>query len=409
MTNTFLGVQPIFDRKRQVVAYELLFRDETGGFGDSALDGDSATSQVIINAFADIGVDRLGRDKRLFVNFTEGLLASEIIQTLPAERVVLEILETVQVTPQLVEALQRLVRQGFQVALDDFVYDASWDPVLKLSHIVKLDVLGADRAQIRAKIDSLPRLNRPTLLAEKVEDQAQFETCLVLGFELFQGYYLAKPQVIAGKRPPSNKLRVLQLLAKLQDDSISLQDVEKLISQDVALSYRVLRIMGSAAVSQGRTINDLRQAIVLVGLRAIRHWAALIALSSLDSQNQYSITRSLTYARFCQIVGERHLHAEKDALFTVGIFSNLDEILEIPLPEALKPLPLDERLKGAILRQEGILGQVLLTARRFEFDSTDAFVPPSGLDMATLSSYFLDAFAWAQEIQAQIKSSATGH
>mgnify|MGYP001810605016 CR=1 FL=1 len=408
MNNIFLGVQPIFDRDRQVVAYELLFRDASGGFEGSRLDGDAATSQVIINAFSDIGVERLGRDKLLFLNLTESLLASDIIQMLPPERVVLEILETAQITPELVDAVRQLVGQGFRIALDDFIYHTSWDPLLDLCHIVKFDVLGDDERAMRAKFESLPRRNRPQLLAEKVENKFQFVECLNLGFDLFQGYYLARPRVISGKRPPGNRIQILNLLAQLQDDSISLQQVEHLIAQDVTLSYRLLRILGSAAISQGRPIHNLKQAIALVGLRAIRRWAALIMLGGLDVESQFSITRSLTYARFCQIVGERHLHAAKDALFTVGLFSNLDELLEVSLDEALQPLPLDEEIKGAILRHEGLMGQVLVIAKRFESDGSATVTPPAGLDMPSLSAYFLEAFAWAQDIQSEMTGSSNG-
>ncbi|MBK1720293.1 EAL and HDOD domain-containing protein [Thiocystis violacea] len=403
MTDTFLGVQPIFDRERQVVAYELLFRGASGGFEASGLDGDAATSQVIINAFSDIGVERLGRDKQLFLNLTEGLLSSDLIQTLPPDRVVLEVLEHVRVTPALVVAIERLVAKGFKLALDDFIYGSEWDPLLKLCHIVKFDVLGDDESAIEAKLASLPSRYRPKLLAEKIENRIQFVQCLNLGFDLFQGYYLAKPRVIAGKRPPANRLQVLRLLAQLQDDSIGLKDVERLISQDVTLSYRLLRFLGSAAISQGRSIHTLMQAISLVGLRTIRQWAALIALGNLDSQHPYSFTRSLTFARFCQIVGERNLPREKDALFTVGLFSNLDELLGVPLPEALQYLPLDETVKHAILKHEGVLGRVLANAIRFESSENTSVSPPPGLDTETLSTYFLEAFAWSQEIQSEIQ------
>ncbi|NEX21975.1 HDOD domain-containing protein [Thiorhodococcus mannitoliphagus] len=407
MTDTFLGVQPIFDRERQVVAYELLFRNAHGGLAGSGLDGDSATSQVIINAFADIGVERLGRDKKLFINLTDGLLAGGLTETLPPQRVVLEILETVKVTPELVVAVQKLVGAGFEIALDDFVYAANWDPLIALSTIIKLDVLGDDEDAMRAKLDSIPGPRRPRLLAEKVESNIQFVQCLNMGFDLFQGFYLARPRVISGKRPPENRLLALKMLARLQDDDISLQEVELLISQDVSLSYRLLRFLGNVAVSQGRPIHNLKQAISLVGLRTIRQWAALIVLGSLESQSPYSFTRSLTFARFCQMVGERHLPSLKDALFTVGLFSSLDEILGVPLADALAPLPLDASLKDAILRHAGTLGQILASAAQIESVEAAGVDLPAGLDAQVLSTYFIEAFVWAQEIQAELAGAAS--
>ncbi|MBK1721248.1 EAL and HDOD domain-containing protein [Thiocystis violacea] len=404
MTDIFLGVQPIFDRERQVVAYELLFRDQQGGFESSGVDGDSASSHVIINAFSDIGAERLGHDKKLFLNLTEGLLASGLVETLPPDRVVLEILENVRITPELVAVVQKLVHAGFEIALDDFVYQTEWEPLLRLSHIVKIDVLGDDEDAIQAKFDSVAQRFRPKLLAEKVENRIQFVQCLNMGFDLFQGYYLARPHVISGKRPQENRLQILKILARLQDDTIGLQDVERLISQDVSLSYRLLRFLGSAGISQGRPVHTLMQAISLVGLRTIRQWAALIALGNLGSHGQYSFTRALTYARFCQIVGEHNLPKEKDALFTIGLFANLDEILEIPLASALEHLPLDAAVKGAILRHEGPLGQVLANAVQFELIDEQGTPPPPGLDRQLLSTYFLEAFAWAQDVQSQIST-----
>lgn len=403
MSDTFLGIQPIFDRERHIVAYELLFRGAGGSLENDPIDPDTATSQVILNAFADIGVEHLGHDKQLFLNLTEGLLTSDLIQTLPPERVVLEILETVRITPALVESAKKLVEQGFTLALDDFVYSPDWDPLLQLAQIVKFDVLGDDRAAIAAKLASLPVAHRPRLLAEKIETRRQFLDCLGLGFELFQGYHLARPEILAGKRPPANRLQALRLLARLQDDAISLREVETIVGQDVTLSYRLLRFISNASISRGRPIQNLMQAISLVGLRTVRQWAALLTLGTLDTDNPYSFTRSLTRARFCQLVGERHVHEEKDALFTVGLFSNLDEILSIPLPEALEHLPLDPRIKQAILEHEGLLGGVLARAKRFEDDARAPEVPLLGLGAETLAIYFLEAFAWARDLQGQFE------
>ncbi len=406
MPDSLLGIQPIFNRRREIVAYELLFRSPAGGFEDDPIDAASATTQVILNAFMELGVERLGQDKRLFLNLNETLLESELIQSLPPGRVVLEILETVQITPQLIAAAQRLVGQGFALALDDFVYTPAWDPLLALARIIKLDVQGADRAAIAAKLAALPRGQRLHLLAEKVETAEQFQDCLDLGFELFQGYYLARPQILSGRRPPANRLQALRLLARLQDEGIGLQEVEQLVSQDVTLSYRLLRFIGNAAISQGRPLHHLRQAITLVGLRTIRQWAALLLIGSLEDINPYSFTRALTYARFCQLVGERHCPEESDRLFAVGLFANLDEILLLPLAEAVEPLPLDPEIKGAILNHEGLLGGVLAQAKRIENGEQASQIPLAGVGDERLAAYFLESFAWAREFQRQVERSA---
>jgi len=403
MSDIFLGLQPIFDRDQRIVAYELLFRSLLGGFENDPIDPETATSQVILNAFSDIGVERLGYDKLLFLNLTEGLLTSDLIETLPPERVVLEILETVRITPRLVESARRLVERGFTLALDDFVYTPEWRPLVEIAGIIKFDVLGADRAAINAKLATLPPGHRPRLLAEKIETRQQFQDCLDLGFELFQGYYLAHPEVITGRRPPANRLQSLRLLARLQDDDIDLHEIEQIVSQDVALSYRLLRFIGNAAICQGRPVQTLKQAIALVGLRTIRQWATLLGLGELEAVNPYSLTRALTYARFCQLVGEHHFQSERDALFTVGLFANLDEILLIPLEEALQYLPLAERLKRAILGHEGLLGQVLSWAKRFEEGDRGHWVSQEGVSSESLIRYLLEAFAWAREVQRQIE------
>ena len=235
MDDVFLGRQTIFTREVGVYAYELLFR--SGRANDAGFtDGDRATSEVTLSAFTDIGLERVVRHHQAFINVTREFLLNERSLPLPPERVVLEILEDVEVDEELVKAVMDLSSQGFRIALDDFVYDDRWQPLLEVADIIKVDV----RALGTRVVEEHARILQPyghKLLAEKVETQEEFDTLAAMGFDYFQGYFLSRPQVMSGKRLSASKLPVLQLLAVLQDANIDVKYVEKLVSQDVSLSY----------------------------------------------------------------------------------------------------------------------------------------------------------------------------
>ncbi len=213
MQNAFVGRQPIFDQNKVVYAYELLFRN---GIQTNAgvIDGNQASTQVMLNALTEFGLDNIVGNNLAFINLTQELLIDDLIQVLPQERVVLEVLENVAVNEQLIDAVRKLSSQGYIIALDDFVYSEQWRPLVEIADIIKLDVMAMENSEIEELVQFLRPFNK-LLLAEKIETIEQFTYLKSLNFDYYQGYFLSKPSIVEGKRTPTNKISILQLLAKL--------------------------------------------------------------------------------------------------------------------------------------------------------------------------------------------------
>lgn len=389
----FIGRQPIFDRDLQVYGYELLFRD---GRVDAAaiVDGDQATAQTLVNGIMDFGLEQLVGDKLAFVNLTRNFLLEQ--ERLPAmqKRLVLEILEDIRPDPEILTALQKLAGRGYIIALDDFNYREELLPLVASARILKLDL-----PQIG--MDALPRHvqrlqpYKLRLLAEKVETHEQFELCKSLGIDYFQGFFLSRPVTLARKRLPANKLAVLQILARVQDPNASMGELEKLISTDVSLSYRILRFVNSVQFATSKPIDNVRRAIVMTGLAQIRTWVSLIMLSKLDDKPPELIRIALVRSRLCELFSRRLALAAPETHATAGLFSTLDALLDQPLEEILQSLPLNAEIASALIEGRGRIGEVLQCALACERGDWDA-ASRLGLEEHILSSTYLEAIAWAE-------------
>ena len=243
----FVGRQAIFDRSGKVTAYELLFRS---GETNRAMivDSDMATAQVLTNTFMELGIDTVVGDKRAFVNFSRGLLTSQDTSVLPPSRVCIEVLENVNADPELVAGLRRFKKLGYTVALDDFTYRPSLEPLVELADIVKIDVLRLNQEEIEEQISLLGSYD-VELLAEKVETEEELRWCIDKGFAYFQGYFLERPRVIQGESTLPDQLGMMQLLAQVNAPMIVMDELEATITRDVSLSYRLLQFINSALFS----------------------------------------------------------------------------------------------------------------------------------------------------------------
>lgn len=389
----FIGRQPIFDRDLRVYGYELLFRDSQHNAA-GVTDGDQATAQTLVSGIMDFGLEQLVGNRLAFVNLTRNFLLEQ--DRLPAmqQRLVLEVLEDIRPDPEILTALQQLAGRGYIIALDDFTWREELLPLVRWARILKLEL-----PQIG--IDALPRhveRLRPyglRLLAEKVETHEEFELCKSLGIDFFQGFFLSRPVTLARKRLPANRLAVLQILARVQDPNASMGDLEKLISADVSLSYRILRFVNSVQFATSRPIDNVRRAIVMTGLSQIRTWVSLIVLSKLDDKPAELIRVALVRSRFCELLGTRLALASPEACATAGLFSTLEALLDQPLEEILSSLPLNAEIAAALIEGGGRIGEVLrcvLACERGDWDAAARL----GLEERVLSSTNLEAIAWAE-------------
>jgi len=400
MSEIYIGRQPIYDRKLGVYAYELLFRaasDNSAKFTD----GDQATSDVIVNTFLEIGLDNIVGDRLAFINLTRAFFVGEHTISLPKDRVVLELLEDIEADEEVVNSVKRLSEQGYSIALDDFIYHESLQPLVQLADIVKIDIMAMSRDEIREHVEAL-RQHPLRLVAEKVETQEEHDYCMELGFDYFQGYFLAQPKVIQGRRLPNNRLAILKLLSRLQDPEITSKQLEELIAQDVAFSYRILRYVNSAAYAPPRKIESIHQAVVRLGLQTIRSWTALLAMSQVDDKPTELVVTAMIRGKMAEQMA-RALDAEQpDSFFTVGLFSALDALMDNSMEEILTQLPLADHIAQALLHKGGGLhGEVLncvLAYERGEWENLGC----SQLGTHRLRTCYLEAVQWANTACRQL-------
>ncbi len=397
--SVLLARQPIFDERLRIIGYELLFRpeDKLDTMAPDH-DGDRATSQVMLNAFTEIGMRNLIGDKMAFINYTR----SHILSPPPFQDcdLVVEVLEDVAAAADVVESLLTLKDQGYTIALDDFVYHESLKPLIELADIVKVDVLDLGREGVTRHVEILSQYP-VKLLAEKIEDQEMYDFCKELGFHYFQGYFLSKPKIIKGRKIPANKMIVMQLIMKLQSPNLSPKDIHDTITKDPALSYKVLRMINSAAWRRPDKIESLMRAIILVGINQIRRWASFLALSSFEDKPSALHEQTMIRSKMCEFLGMRINNKRGDEFFTLGMLSLLDAFFDLPLEELLNSISLSEEMNNALLQHSGQLGFVLKTCIAYEkgdWSSIDwAGLTQHGISINDVKQSYLEALRWDSE------------
>ena len=316
MSEFFIARQPIFDPGLKLYAYELLFRSSSHNAAPAQFDDDSATAQVL-TASAEMGMQKLVGDYLAFVNLPGRFLAEPDLLPLPPERLVLEVLETVEVDALVLSGMRALSQRGFTLALDDFVYEARYDKALDLIDLVKLDIQLIERARWSREISRLKERGLK-VLAEKVETEAEFRLLADLGCDYFQGYFFARPNIVPGRRLSNNRLSLLQLLSRINDPATEPQTLAELVSRDVTLSVRALNYVNSAANGLRQRIDSVRDAIIYLGRDTIRRWVTLYLMFSVDDKPSELLTTGLVRARFCELLaGEAGLD-DPGGYFKIG-------------------------------------------------------------------------------------------
>lgn len=387
----FVGRQQIYDRDLNIVAYELLFRSSTDNRA-SITDADVATSQLLINAVIEIGLENLVFGRPAFVNFTKNFIVGKCEIPFDPELLVVEVLETVEPDSEVYAALVKLRDSGFTIALDDYIDSDNRDQLLNLADIIKIDLRGYDPSKLADDVKVLRKLPLK-LLAEKVETTEEFERCKAMGFDYFQGYFLSRPQIVEGKSIASNQLAILQLLVKLRDPTVAFDDVVDLVKQDVSLSLKLLRYVNSLAHGVRRQIDSVRQAAIRLGLQKICQIVTLIAMSGLADKPKPLLETALVRARMCELMGATSRPESAEICFTVGLFSSLDAFMDQPLKDILKDLPITPEIREALLSHEGPMGKMLSAVMAFERGDWEA-TRLAGIDDESIQKAYLDAVAW---------------
>jgi c-di-GMP-related signal transduction protein len=398
--DTFIARQPIFDKQQQVYAYELLFRS---GLTNACQHPDlnEAASKVIADSGLLLGTENLTGGKKAFINVTREVLVNELVHLLPKELTVVELLETVEPDAEVVSACQKLKQSGYLLALDDFVYDARFEPLIELADIIKVDFLATGRTEQEALARRMAA-TRTLLLAEKIETHEAFQEAANLGFSFFQGYFFCKPTILANKDIPGFKLNYLRMLQEINRPDLNFQQIEQIIRRDLALTYKLLRYINSAAFSWRSEIDSIRQALMMLGERQFKKWVSLVVLTSMaQDKAEELVVQAVVRARFGEALAPFFaLTARADDLFLMGLFSLIDAILDRPLSDVLKDLPLADDIKAALTGQENVLRQAhqfILAYEQGDWATASACTEQFAMDESVIPKLYLAAVEWAAQ------------
>ena len=397
MADCFIGRQPIFNRKDEVYAYELLYRSNLSNeAGD--VDLDVATSHVIMNAFVEIGLGNIVGHRLAFINMTRQFLTTPELMCFPPEQVVLEIPPQAGADDEIRTAVNRLKVQGYSVALDGYHSEAPHAPLYPFADIVKLDADELDEAAMRSELEKLAGED-VMVMAKRVATTEQREQLAELGCDYYQGHYLASAKVMTAKRLPTNKMAILQLLAKISDPNTDIEELEQLISMDASLSLRVLRFVNSPLSGLTREVDSIRQAVVYLGREIIKNWVMLLTIANLDDVIPELVTTAFVRAKLCESLANECMLDGKDSFFTVGMFSLVDAMMGVSTESLLETLPFTEEMELALLEHSGIRGEALHCSQELEMGA------PGGVQFGDLSSeriaeLYLEALQWADKTTA---------
>ncbi len=356
----FIARQPIFDSNRNIFAYELLFRNGLeNAFPD--IDGDTATSSVLSNTFFSFELKEILGEKPGFINFTKNLILNKTPLLFPQKNIIVEVLENIEPEKSIVDALTEVNEKGFTIALDDFAYHDKFKPLIDMCQIIKFDLIATPLESIADIVNDIQMNRNITLLAEKVETYVEFEHAKEMGFKLFQGYFFSKPEILSKRDIPANIIAKLKLINEFEKSDINLVAIEELIKNDVSTSYKLLKFINSAYFKRPNPINTIKDAITFIGIEELRKFINIVVVSDLcEGKPNELIRQSVICARICEQCGAYiKTGFLKEELFTLGLFSFLDAILDREMDDILEQIFLSDQMKNALKKEDKAFNDIM--------------------------------------------------
>lgn len=397
----FIARQPIFDARKRVYAYELLYR--TGEQNQSnVVDGDQATSSVVANTLMLIGLDSLTQGRLAFINFTRQLIEQEIPTVFSNDMLVVEILEDIIPDQNFIEACKSLKQKGYTLALDDFVLDYPFEEVVDLVDIIKVDFLLTNPQERHAIIEKY-RGRNIRFLAEKVETLEQFEEAAKAGYTYFQGYFFSKPVIMTHKDIKPSAFSYVRIFEELGGTDPEYDVIAEIIEYDVSLSYKLLRLINSAAFYSNSRVTSIKHALVMLGFKEIRKWISIVMLRELAEDKPDEIVRAcLLRGKMGEMLAPHFgLKPRKTEVFLMGMFSMIDTLMNQEMKDALEQLPLEEDVKAGILGQDNSFSELLKLVTAYEKGNWDYLflqAKKGGVGMNVFPDAYLEAVKWASTV-----------
>lgn len=398
----FIARQPIFDAAMNVFGYELLFRS---GMVNSytAMDADYASSNVMINSFCLLGLDKLTGSKKAFINFTGNLLKQDVATLFPREELVIEILENVNPEKDIVENCRKLKKSGYSIALDDFILRDDYLTLIELADIIKVDFLSSSQDDKKSIVQRFKGRNIK-FLAEKVETPEEFQQAKEWGYTYFQGYFFSKPAILSTNDIPPMKMIYLQLIEKINSHDVDFSELAEIVIRDVALSYKLLKLVNSSAFGLRSKVESVRQALVVLGTNEIKKLVSLLILQDLgDDKPEEIVHTSLVRAKFGELLAaETVIKTRKEECFLMGMFSTLDVLMSRPMEEVLSGVSLSKDVRAALLKKDGLFGyiyQLILAYEMGDWLLCNSCASILGINSNKLMEAYVEALGWPKAIE----------
>ena len=393
--------QPILDKEKKLVGYELLFRDGVDNvFPD--IDGDEATSRLIEGSQFNFGLEDLTDNKPAYINFTLETLQKGYPLLLGKEQVVVEILETIQPGKRLLALVKDLKERGYTLALDDYIHQPVWRHFYPYIDMIKIDFLTCDQESIEAVIEAIKPHPHIKLLAEKVETYEKYQLALEMGFSYFQGFFFSKPEMVQSKTLPPSEMALAELLYETSSIDLNLRKITEVFERDVNLSYKLLRYSNSAAFKRRAEISTIKQALIVLGSEEIKRFLSLLFAAQVAADKPAELIRlSLTRARFAELLAISHGKLRDTGMaFLTGMMSLMDAILDEDMPSVMNKLPLTVEIKDALLKGEGLLATYLNLVKFYEqadWEKAKEIQQQLGLKPEEVPDAYHDALSWSND------------
>ena len=403
---SFVAKQPILDAKMRTYAYELLFRQGlTNAFPN--ISSEKATMTLLEEQFLSQPIESLVGDKISFVNFPYSLIVEGLIDSLPPSKVVIEILEDASPNETLLNSVISLKERNFTIALDDFTMDQAWDRFLPYIDIIKFDWRLSSHEEIRAYLDSrTDQISHIKCLAEKIETREEFEKAKEMGFRLFQGYFFSRPEIVKHKTLSANQVVVTQLLTETIRDDMDYEKIEKILSQDQSLAYKLLSYVNNVRYGTSDPITSFKHAVVFLGKENMRRFISLVYATCINEDKPSELSRmSLVRARFCELISiKRKNKVDQQDAFMCGLFSLLDAMMDRSFSEIISTMPIRESIKHALIEKKGELAfyiGLVLDYETMNWPRVKVRVQKLGIDEQEAIDTYLEATKWANTILSE--------
>ena len=393
----FLARQAIYNTKNQVIAYELLFRNSNSNAFTGDVNEEKATIKLISNC-ATIGLSNLTDGKRAFINFPKGVLLKDTICLLEREKIVVEILENVKPTDEILSYLRELKKIEYIIALDDVVIDYRYKEFGTLIDIYKIDFVATTKAERVTILNEIRSINpQGQLLAEKVETEADYEEAIKNNYLYFQGYYFSKPTMISARDIPVRNVSCFNIMVELLSPNFDLDKMEKIIKTDVAISYKLMKFLNSANFYFVQKISSIRYAIALLGKNELVKWLSLVVISEMQNSNVEYTNNTIIRARFCELIAKEANSSKKSLAFMVGLFSNLDVFMNRSMKDITAEIPLEEEAKAALLGCDNDLSEMLNLVKAYEnmdMKKVKEYSDKLNIDKKGLIDMYIESIEW---------------